>query len=213
MVEGEVAQMNAIMNVVNRIIMIVVSLVLLAFGATTFLLLTGTVVPANETLRNILTLYRALQAVALLRGQSANTAIIIALVVALVGLVLLILELWGPVRSLFGERQDKRYVVRQDALGRVTVDRAMVRDWVQHEAEAVPGVVRAEPEVRDEKDGLHVSTRASLAWDAEAPGVGQVLQERIKESVQTHLGLPVAEVRISAQSAPLAKDSARPRVE
>ncbi|MGE5335089.1 MAG: hypothetical protein ACM3N4_10350, partial [Nitrososphaerota archaeon] len=86
------------MNIVNRVIMIVVSLIVFAFGTITFLLLTGTVVPANQTLRDVLSLYRALQALALLRGASGNTAIIIALVVALIGLAVLILEIVGPIR-------------------------------------------------------------------------------------------------------------------
>lgn len=200
------------MHIVNRVIMIVIGLLVFSFGAITFLLLTGIVIPANQALRNLLALYRAFQAVALLRGAANNTAIIISLLVALIGLALLIAELWGPVRRAFGSRQGKSYVVSQDAMGRVTVGSTMVRDWVQHEAEATPGVVHAKPTVKDGKDGLHVSTRASIAWDADAPSVGQLLQERIKDSVQTHLGLPVAEVQVSAQTAPLAKEAPRRRV-
>ncbi len=200
------------MNIVNRVIMIVISLVVFSFGAITFLLLTGIVIPANQALRNLLALYRAFQAVALLRGAPNNAAIIISLLLALIGLVLLVVELWNPVKSAFGSTQGKSYVVRQDAVGRVTVGSTMVRDWVQHEAEATPGVVHAKPTVKDGKGGLHVSTLASIAWDADAPSVGQMLQERIKDSVQTHLGLPVAEVRVSAQTAPLAKEAPRHRV-
>lgn len=200
------------MNIVNRVIMIVIGLLVFSFGAITFLLLTGIVIPANQALQNLLALYRAFQAVALLRGTPNNTAIIISLLVALIGLGLLVIELWGPVKSAFGSRQGKSYVVRQDATGRVTIGATMVRDWVQHEAEATPGVVHAKPMVKDGKDGLHVSTLASIAWDADAPTVGQMLQERIKDSVQTHLGLPVAEVRVSAQTAPLAKEAPRRRV-
>jgi uncharacterized alkaline shock family protein YloU len=200
------------MHIVNRVLVIIAALVLFIFGSATFLLLTGIVEPANQTLRAVLTLYRALQTIAQLRGAQNGIAVIIALILALVGLALLVLELWGPVRRLLGGRQPARYVVRQDSLGQVTVDRTMVRDWVRHEAENVPGVVRAEPEVTDEKDGLHVSTRAAIAWDADAPGVGAALQQRIKDSVQAHLGLPVAEVRVSAQSAPLAAEPPRRRV-
>ena len=54
-----------------------------------------------------------------------------------------------------------------------------------------------------------ISTRASLAWDADAPAVGQLLQERIKESVQTQLGLPVSEVHVTAQTAPIIKEQRR----
>lgn len=200
------------MNIVNRVVMIVASVLVFAFGAITFLLLTGIVVPRNSYLRDILAAYRALQAIALLRGTADNTAIIIALLLALVGLAVLVLELWGPVGQVFRKREAKHYVVRHDPLGEVTVGRSAVRDWVQHDAESVPGVMHAEPEVKAGKDGLRVATRVSLAWDADAPSVGQVLQERIKESVQTHLGLPVAEVRVTAQTAPLAKEPARRRV-
>ena len=200
------------MNIANRIILSVASFTLFLFGTLTFVLLTGIIVPSNQTLRNILALYTALRAVALLRGANGNAAILIALVVAAVGLAALGLELWGPVRLLFRGRQDKRYVIRRDAQGQVTVGRSMVRDVVQHEAEAVPGVLHAEPSVQDGKDGLRVFTRASLVWDADAPGTGQILQERIRESVQTHLGLPVAEVHVMAQTAPLPKEPPRRRV-
>jgi uncharacterized alkaline shock family protein YloU len=200
------------MDIANRVIMIVASLITFLFGAIIFILLTGIVVPNNQTLRNILALYSALRAVALLRGASGNAAILIGLVVAIVGLAALGLELWGPLGLLLHRSRDKRYLIRRDALGQVTVERSMVRDVVQHEAQLVPGVLHAEPSVKDGKDGLHVSTRASLAWDADTPSTGQILQERIKESVQTHLGLPVAEVHVTAQTAPLPKEPPRRRV-
>src|SRR5690242_8144588 len=197
------------MNIFNRIVMLVLSLILLAFGATTFLLLTGIIVPENSYLRSILALYSAWRAVALLRGATTNIAVLIALLLAIVGLVLVILELL-PLGRLFGRRREpKQYIVRQDTLGQVTLGRSMVRDLVQHVAEAVPGVVHAEPEVHDHADGLHLTTRATLAWDADAPAVGQLLQERIKEAVQTQLGLPVAEVRVTAQAAPIVKEQRR----
>lgn len=202
------------MNIFNRIVMLVLALIVFAFGATTFLLLTGIVVPENTYLRSILALYSAWRAVALLRGASTNIAVLVALLLAIVGLVVIILEVL-PLGRLFRRREPKQYVVRQDSLGQVTLGRSMVRDLVQHVAEDVPGVVHAdEPEVKDGADGLRISTRASLAWDADAPAVGQQLQERVKDSVQTQLGLPVAEVHVTAQTTPVVKDQRRrtPRV-
>lgn len=202
------------MNIFNRIVMLVLSLILLAFGATTFLLLTGIVVPENSYLRSILALYSAWRAVALLRGATTNLAVLIALLLAIVGLALVILELL-PLGRLFRRREPKQYIIRQDSLGQVTLGRSMVRDLVQHVAGDVPGVVHAdEPEVKDSADGLRITTRASLAWDADAPTVGQQLQERVKDSVQTQLGLPVAEVHVTAQTTPVIKDQRRrtPRV-
>ncbi len=196
------------MNIFNRIVMFLLSFLLFVFGGLTFLLLTGLVVPQNDYLRSVLTLYNAVRAIALVRGASTNIAVLIAIIMAVVGLVLVVLELL-PVGRLFRRREAKQYVVRQDQLGQVTLERSMVRDLVQHVAESVPGVVHAEPEVKDGTDGLHVVARTSIAWDADAPAIGQALQERIKESVQTQLGLPVAEVRVTAQTAPAVKEQRR----
>ena len=191
------------MNIFNRIVMILASLFVFAFGGIIFLMLSGVMVPNNPYLRDLIGLYTAARAVALLRGASGNLPTIIALIAAVVGLVILVLELL-PVGRLFRRPEAKQYVVRHDELGQVTVERPMVSALVQHEVETTPGVLRAEsPSIKDGADGLHVATRAALAWDADAPSVGQNLQERIKESVQTHLGLPVAEVRVTAQSVPL----------
>jgi hypothetical protein len=44
------------MHIVNRVLMIIVALVIFIFGLTTFLLLTGVVAPANQTLRDVLAL-------------------------------------------------------------------------------------------------------------------------------------------------------------
>lgn len=198
------------MNIFNRIVVFVLSLALLAFGATTFVLLTGLVTPNNSFLRNLLALYAAWRAIAMLRGATTNVAALIAFGLAIIGLVVVILELL-PIGRLFRRREGKQFVVRQDAIGQVTLDSSMVRDVVEHVAESVPGVIHAEPAVKSGSDGLHISTRASLAWDADAPAVGQALQERIKESVQSQLGLPVAEVRVTAQSRPVSNEP-RPRV-
>lgn len=198
------------MNIFNRIVMILLSLVLLLFGGMTFLLLTGIILPQNSYLKAILALYTAWRAVAFLNGANTNIAVIISLVIALISLVLLVLEIL-PIGRLFRRREANQYVVRQDTLGQVTVGQSMIRELVQHEAEAVPGVVKAESEVKNGPDGLHVRTKASLAWGADAPSVGQVLQERIKDAVQAQLGLSVAEVQVTAQTPPAAKQP-HPRV-
>lgn len=193
------------MNVFNRIVMFLLSFILFAFGTVTFLLLTGLVVPRNDYLRAILVLYNAWRTVALLRGTNTNVAVLIALFLALIGLVLVVLELL-PVGRLFRRQKTQQYVVRQDSMGQVTLERSMVRNLTQHVAESVPGVVHAEPEVKDGTDGLHLTTRVSLAWDADAPAVGQRLQEQVKEAVQSQLGLPVAEVHVMAQTPPTVKE-------
>jgi uncharacterized membrane protein YuzA (DUF378 family) len=198
-----------LMNIVNRILMILAALVILAFGIISFLLLSNIITPSGSFFINTLALYYAWLTLLQLRGVSSTALQVIAVVIGLVGLMLLILELIP-----FRRGEAKEYIVHQDPLGDVTVSRSMIRDLVEHEAVAVPGVTQVlnDPEVKSSPTGLRVSTRAVLAWDANAPGVGQQLQERIKESIQSHLGLPVAEVSVATQAAPPVRPSGR-RVE
>jgi uncharacterized alkaline shock family protein YloU len=177
--------------------MVVLSLLVFVFGTTVFLLLTGIVIPANPYLRAILALYHAYLAAALLTGTGANAAVVIAFFVGLVGLIFLVLELL-PLGRIFRRPEGKPYVVRQDALGEVTLQRSMVINLVDHEATSVPGVIHAQSQVHDGPDGLRIAVRASLAWDADVPSIGQVLQERIKDSVQAHMDLHVAQVQVTA---------------
>src|SRR5262249_17906597 len=163
---GQQGRQKGSMTIFNRIFMLLLGLCVFAFGTITFLLLTGLVVPQNEYLRSILALYNAWRAIVLLRGATTNIAVLVALVLLVAGLVLVVLELLPVGRLFFRRRESKQYVVRQDSLGQVTLERSMIRDVVQHVAEAVPGVVHAEPDVKDSADGLRLSTRASLAWDA-----------------------------------------------
>jgi len=134
------------MNVFNRIVMVLVSLAVFALGTMAFLLLTRIVVPNNSFLQDILALYAAWQAVALLKGLNANISIVIAFVLGLIGLVVLVLELI-PFGRIGRGRSAKRYVVHQDPLGEVTVAQSMVRELIQHETIATPGVTQvvAEP--------------------------------------------------------------------
>src|SRR5262245_4116858 len=182
------------MNTFNRIAMIVVSLILLVVGIIGLLLLNGAIRPSNL---NVWLLYNLALYIAARQGVDFGPAMTVCIVLALIGLAILILEL------LPRRREAARYVVRQDSLGAVTVERASIADLVQHEARRVPGVLEVRPEVSNGPDGLHVFTRTTVEPEVEAPALGQELQERIKSSVQSHMGLQVAEVRIATQTAPL----------
>jgi uncharacterized alkaline shock family protein YloU len=188
------------MNVFNRIAMIVVSLILLFIGVIGILLLNGVLRPANL---NILLLYNLALYIAARRGVDFGPALTVCIVLALAGLAILIFELL-PRRG-----EAERYVVRQDSLGTVTVERSSIADLVQHEARRVPGVLEVHPEVSHASDGLHLFTRTTVEPEVEAPALGQELQERIKTSVQSHMGLQVAEVRIATQTAPLERRKRR----
>ena len=120
----------------------------------------------------------------------------VALVVILIGLVLLIAEL-RP------ERQVRTLTIRQDGLGSVTVRLASVRDLVTYTAGQIPTVLQVQPDITTTSRGLQIRCRAALSPEASIPQVSSQLQGRIKEAVEQHLGMKVAEVAVQAQLEPL----------
>ena len=178
-------------NAFNRILLLVLGALALVAGVIALLLVTQVIHPADVSPGGVLKDFW--QGIANLSDGSAIPAVIISILLALAGLVLIVIEL------LPGPREAPTYVVRKDGLGTVTVARKSVRQVVQYEAAQINGVREVHPEVSNGADGLHIVAHASLAPDAEAPAVGEQLQVTIKEAVQRHLGLPVADVQIHTQ--------------
>ncbi len=190
------------MNIVNRIIVLVLSLIAFIFTATAALLLGGLLRP--EVFGRLGVLLGLALFLARLRGVDFTGAIVATSVLAVVSLLLVVLEILPLFRVRFGRRQPETYVIQQDDLGQVTVDRKSVRDLVQYEAAAIPGVIKVRPpEVREGPGGLSIYTRTSLAPTAEATTIGKKLQEQIQSSVQQRMGLSVAQVRVATEIEPL----------
>jgi uncharacterized alkaline shock family protein YloU len=178
-------------NVFNRILLLLLGALAVVAGVIALLLLLPVIHAADVSPGGLLQGFW--QGIANLAGAAATVAVIGAILLALAGLALIVIEL------LPAPREEQTYVVRKDGLGTVTVARKSVRQVVQYEAAQIEGVREVHPEVSNGADGLHIVAHASLAPDAEAPTVGEQLQVTIKEAVQRHLGLPVAEVQIHTQ--------------
>jgi len=178
-------------NAFNRILLLVLGALALVAGVIALLLVTQVIHPADVSPGGVLKDFW--QGIANLSDGSAIPAVIISILLALAGLVLIVIEL------LPGPREAPTYVVRKDGLGTVTVARKSVRQVVQYEAAQIAGVREVRPEVRNGADGIHIVAHASLTPDAVAPTVGEQLQLSIKEAVQRHIGLPVAEVQVHTQ--------------
>jgi len=178
-------------NAFNRILLLVLGALALVAGVIALLLVTQVIHPADVSPGGFFQGFW--QRIANLSGSSAITAVIISILVALAGLALIVVELLPP------PRESPVYVVRTDGLGTVTVTRKSVRQVAQYEAAQIAGVREVRPEVRNGADGIHIIAHASLAPDTVAPEVGEHLQVNIKEAVQRHLGLPVAEVQVHTQ--------------
>lgn len=124
----------------------------------------------------------------------------VSIVLLLLGLLLLLFEL-RP-----GPREAPQIIVKQDGLGRVRVARDGVRELVDREAGLVAGVMEVSSRVEEQAAGLRILCRLSVDPTKSAPEVTQEVQERLKASVEHHLGRPVAEVRVDTQVAPLVSD-------
>jgi len=73
----------------------------------------------------------------------------------------------------------------------------------------IPGVVETRQTVDKGRDGLRVQVRALLLPEVDAPAVGQTLQEKVQQSIQGHIGLPVTEVQVATQLEPFEKPRRR----
>jgi hypothetical protein len=181
-------------NVFNRLLLVILGALALVVGVLVLLLVTQAIRPADVSPGGVL--FDQWRWVASLSGGAATTAAIIGTLLALAGLALIALEL------IPGRREAPSYVIRKDGLGTVTVARKSVSQVVQYEAAQIDGIREVRPEVRNGTDGIHVIAHASLAPDAAAATVAEQLQANVKESVQRHIGLPVAEVQVHTQVEP-----------
>ena len=189
------------MNVFNRIIMIILCLIAIAFSIIVFLLVGGVIRPAQVSPGGfLLDLWSFF---AQLNSTNATIAVVICALVVIVALILLILEV-----NIVG-REPPQFVVRNDGLGQVTVARSSVRKLVGYEAKAIAGVVETRQTVDKGRDGLRVHIRALLLPEVDAPEVGHILQEKVQQSIQGHIGLPVTEVQVATQLEPFDKPRRR----
>jgi uncharacterized alkaline shock family protein YloU len=191
------------MNVFNRIFMLILSLVAIAFSIIVILLTAGVVRPVQVSPGGfLLGLWGFF---ARLNTTEATIAIVVCVFVIIVALILLLLEL-----NLF-QGETSQIILRQDSLGKVTVARSSVRKLVGYEAAAIPGVIETRQTVNDNRSGLRVHLRVLLFPEVDAPAVGHSLQERVQQAIQTHMGLAVHEVQVATQIEPFEKTQ-RPRV-
>jgi uncharacterized alkaline shock family protein YloU len=189
------------MNVFNRIFIILLSLVAIAFSIIVFLLVGGVVRPAQISPGGFL--FDLWNFFAQLNQANATIAAIVFIIVLIVALILLILEL-NILR-----RDPAEFLVKNESLGKVTVARSSVRKLVGYEAKDIEGVIETRQTVDEGRDGLRVHVRALLVPEADAPEVGHTLQEKIQQSIQGHIGLPVAEVQVATQLEPFDKPRRR----
>jgi uncharacterized alkaline shock family protein YloU len=189
------------MNVFNRIIVILLCLIAIAFSIIVFLLVGGVLRPTQVSpggfLSGLWSFYSQLS------PSNATIATIAFALLLIVSLIILILEFLNL------RRRADQFVVREDSLGKVTVARSSVRKLVGYEAKGIPGVIETRQAVDKGRNGLRVQVRALLFPEVNAPEVGHTLQEKVQKSIQGHMGLDVIEVQVATQLEPFDKPRRR----
>ena len=187
------------MNAFNRVVVILLDLLLL-FGAVLVLLITfGAVAPAQ-----LLPGAYAETAVGLWLTSFARMPLTETLITTAVALVLIVVGLLLLIVELRPERRTRSITVREDGLGIVTVRAESVRDLIAYTTAHMPEVLQIQPEIDSTSRGLQIRCRAALSPEANIPQVSTELQSRVKEAVEQHLGMKVANVAVMAQLEPLA---------
>jgi uncharacterized alkaline shock family protein YloU len=193
------------MNLFNRVLILLLSLLVLTGAVLVLLAMLGVAPP--EQLAPTPWVRDRLQGLVQLDPPGRARAIIASAVALLLAIVLAFLE-------LLPARRDTRLVVKQDALGRVTVTQDVVRELVRREAGLTAGIMEVHPrlDVDNRGLGLRIQCRVSVDPTASLPELTEQFQERVKASIEHHLGRPVAEVSVNTQLAPLADRQPRRRV-
>jgi hypothetical protein len=191
-------------TLLNRLLMIVLAVVVLIGAAAVLLTTLGViqpalVAPAGQWFEDRLAPFTELD------PAVRSWTVAVCLILLVVALILLILEV--AVRA----RTPRRITLKEDAFGRVTVALDGLRELTEREANQVPGVNTARSKIAEDTRGLKIGCRVSVDPTSSIPDMTQELRDRLKAAVEHHVGLPVMEVSVDTQVAPLAAPPRRRR--
>src|SRR5690348_3424951 len=181
------------MNTLNRILVIIGTLIVLAALVIFVLFTVGALAPES--------ILRSPQLAASLRDRIPVTsparvaAVGASAALFFLGLVLLYYEL-RP-----GETAERRVTVSDNADGRVTVSTAGLSELTNSEVRALPGVRAASSRIMDGGRALRVAEHVTVAPGTSMPDITRAVQARVKDVVEHTMGRPVSEVRIHADVA------------
>jgi hypothetical protein len=186
-------------TIFNRLLIIVLAVAVLVGAGAVVLTALGVLQPANVAPAGPWFVDR-LATVAQLDSTPWMWALGISVGLIVLALVVLVLEVWPRSRA------PQRLVLKDDEVGQVTVVLDGVRELVEREAVRVAGVQRARAQVLELPTGLQISCRVSVDPEVSVPEMSNELRQRLKTSVERHVGLTVRRVSVDAQVAPVVID-------
>lgn len=183
------------MALFNRIFIVLLAGVVLVFGGAVLLTAVGLIQPAEAAASGSWFAARLVQFTQL-DATTMRWTVGICLGLIVLAIVLVVLELRR------GGRSPGQITLKDDELGRVTVAVDGLRELTEREAVQIKGVVRVRSHVEQEPPGLRISCRASVDAATSVPELTEELRERLKKSLEHHVGLAVTRVSIETHVAP-----------
>ena len=179
------------MNMFNRLAMALLAAVLLGLAVGAALVLVGAVLPGQLFPGRLAE--DALASLADLRGWQHTVALLVVLLVAVGALVLLVLEI------LPRRRRREPFLVADGGRGTLTVEREGVCRLAEKVATDIHGILAARvtaSEAAGEEAGVSFRCRLDVSADAVVTELGGKVQDTIRDSVETQVGLAVREVTL-----------------
>jgi hypothetical protein len=190
----------------NRILIILLSVVaIITAGAVLFTAL-GLIQPSQAAASGSWFAERLLQFTQL-DSTTLRWTVVISLAIILLALALFVFEL------LPGRRAPRTITLRDDKAGKVTVALDGLRKLADREAGRVPGVVQARSDVAEDPPGLRIACRVAVDPSKSVPDMSEKLRERVKTSVEHHVGVAVTQVLVETSVSPPATNRRPRRVE
>ncbi len=126
-----------------------------------------------------------------------------AFCVTLVVALMAALFLWLELRHLL--RRKPRLVLSRGNLGEVAISLDQVGMLAQYEAETVDGVREVHTIAEPGKHGVQVRQTVAVEANRQLPSLAEEIQERVKRSLEYHLGFPVASVQVALRQSSITK--------
>ncbi len=181
------------MNLFNRLVVVLLDLALIAASVLTAV---ATFPAGNRWLaRELPGLARLLELVPTYAPERYSV-LVGAVAVALVGLLVLALEL----RS---QRHEERLQLSADRTGSVEILIDSIRRLADHVAQRVPSVRESSSLILPTPKGLRVRCRVAVDPTANVPELAQEVRAKIGEAIEQHLGSHVAGISVLTQITPI----------
>jgi hypothetical protein len=178
------------MNLFNRLVVTLLAAILTLGGAAVLAAISGWLRPADLAL-----VPGSEWAVGQLRelpGMSLFWTALGALGGALVGLVLLTLELRPS-------RRDREIVLKRDKLGAVNVSLVGLRRLAEHVIGEIPGIQSVRSEARPTRQGVAFQCHVLVLPDANTAVLAEEIRTQVAAAVERHIGRPAAPIHVHAQ--------------